>query len=50
MQETRAWARADLVGLFDGIDDRYLDELVDLWFSDETQAALSALVERLKAG
>lgn len=50
MQETRAWARADLVELFDSIDDRYLDELVDLWFSDETQAALSALVERLKAG
>lgn len=47
MSETRRTARADLVALFERADDAYLDELVDLWFSDETQAALTALVARL---
>ena len=50
MSETRAMARPDLVQLFEGVDDRYLDQLVDLWFSDETQAALTALVKRLSGG
>lgn len=47
MSETRRAARRDLVALFEGADEGYLDELVDLWFSDETQAALTALVARL---
>lgn len=47
MSETRRTARADLVALFERADEGYLEELVDLWFSDETQAALTALVARL---
>lgn len=49
MAETRANARRGLIELFDRVDDRFMDELVDLWFSDETHAALTALVERLRA-
>ena len=44
---TRDAARADLVGLFDETEAE-LPLLVDRWFSDETQRALRALVERLK--
>lgn len=47
MSETRRAARRDLVALFERADEAYLEELVDLWFSDETQAALAALVGRL---
>lgn len=49
MTETRAAARRDLVELFASVDERYLDELVDLWFSDETHAALTRLVRRLRS-
>ena len=48
MSETRANARRKLVELFEPVDDRFIDALVDLWFSDETHASLTALVERLK--
>jgi 3,2-trans-enoyl-CoA isomerase len=44
---TRQDARADLVALFDETETE-LPLLVDRWFSDETQATLRALVERLK--
>lgn len=47
MSETRRIARRDLVTLFERVDDDSLEELVDLWFSDETQAALTQLVGRL---
>ena len=47
MAETRANARRDLLAELDALDDRFLDDLVDHWFSDETHAALTALVERL---
>lgn len=47
MAESRRHARADLVGLFDQLNDGVLDKLVEGWFSDETQAALEALVARL---
>ncbi len=49
MSETRANARRDLVALFESVDERGIDELVDLWFSDETHAALTGLVRRLKS-
>jgi len=47
MAITREAARADLVALCDGMEAE-LPVLVDRWFSDETQAVLRALVERLK--
>ncbi len=49
MAETRKIARADLVGLFEALTDRALDDLVDNWLSDETQGALKALMARLAA-
>ena len=48
MTETRANARRDLVALLESAGDSHLDDLVGLWFSDETQAALTALVNRLQ--
>lgn len=47
MAITREAARADLVALCDGMEAE-LPVLVDRWFSDETQAVLRALVERLR--
>lgn len=46
MAITRRLARADLVSLF-AANEAELASLVDQWFSDETQGALRALVERL---
>jgi 3,2-trans-enoyl-CoA isomerase len=46
MAITRRLARADLVALFES-NEAELAGLVDQWFSDETQGALRALVERL---
>ena len=47
MSETRANGRRALVELIDEARDTYLD-IVERWHSDETQAALQALVERLR--
>jgi enoyl-CoA hydratase/carnithine racemase len=49
MLATRTLCRADLGALFD--DDKALDAegFAEFWFSDATQAALAATVERMKA-
>lgn len=47
MATTRALVRADLVAALEA-DEREVEERVEDWFSDETQGALRALVERLK--
>ena len=49
MLRTRARARRDLRRLLQQGDEAEVADLVDDWFGDETQAALRALVERLKA-
>ena len=48
MAATRARARAPLVELF-ARPQGEIDEVVDAWYSPETQAALAALIERLRA-
>lgn len=48
MSATRRLARAGLASLFAEGNEAELAGLVDMWFSDETQGALRALVERLK--
>ncbi|HYU31718.1 MAG TPA: enoyl-CoA hydratase/isomerase family protein [Thermoanaerobaculia bacterium] len=49
MAETRQRARADLVRIIEEGLAGELDPLVEMWFSDETQGVLRALVERLAA-
>ena len=49
MLKTRQRARSGLRRIFDHDDGSEVAGLVDEWFGDETQAALSALVERLRA-
>ena len=49
MLRTRARARRDLQAALHAGDEREVDHLVDDWFGDETQAALHAMVERLRA-
>lgn len=48
MYGTRRIARADLAALFDDVNRRSLETFADAWFSEETQATLRALVERLE--
>jgi enoyl-CoA hydratase/carnithine racemase len=48
MSATRREARRELVALFDTLDDADLDYMTDWWFSPECQAALKAMVERVK--
>lgn len=48
MLAMRQLCRADLVALFDDRDALDLDGFVEVWFADETQATLKALVERLR--
>jgi enoyl-CoA hydratase/carnithine racemase len=49
MAETRRYARRDLVGLFDGIDEVAVDRMLErCWYHPEAQATLTALAERLK--
>ena len=48
MLATRRIARADLVAALEGFDDRQLDGFMDAWYAPDTQAALQALVARLK--
>ncbi len=47
MTTTREMARADLLEYFDDRSELGVEKFVDIWFSDETQATLKALVERL---
>jgi 3,2-trans-enoyl-CoA isomerase len=49
MAESRRNARRDLVELVSEFGESSLDDLVENWFSDETQVALNALVTRLAA-
>ncbi len=48
MQATRRLCRADLVGSFKAAGALDVDGFVRGWFSDETQATMRGLVERLK--
>ncbi|MEM7483331.1 MAG: enoyl-CoA hydratase/isomerase family protein [Acidobacteriota bacterium] len=48
VQKTREVTRADLHRAFDELEFQ-LDSFVEAWFSDETQGAMRALVERLAA-
>lgn len=45
---TRALARADLIGLTGALGIRDYEAMNEAWFSDETQATMRTLVERLK--
>ncbi|MDE2069660.1 MAG: enoyl-CoA hydratase/isomerase family protein [Gammaproteobacteria bacterium] len=46
---TRMLARADLVTLFDDLGERSHEDLMNVWFSAETQAAMRAMLARLAA-
>ena len=46
---TRKLARADLVALFDELGERSHEDLMNVWFSAETQAAMRAMVAQLAA-
>jgi enoyl-CoA hydratase/carnithine racemase len=48
MRKTRALARADLAAAFADLDALPVEDFLDGWFSDETQAVLKALVAKLK--
>lgn len=48
MQATRAIARADLIDVWKDPDQLPIDDFVDAFFSEESQAVLARLVERLK--
>jgi 3,2-trans-enoyl-CoA isomerase len=50
MLKTRAVARGDLRELVESVRPDEVDRVVDRWFSDETQAALKALVKRIGKG
>jgi Delta3-Delta2-enoyl-CoA isomerase len=50
MQGTRRLARADLAAAFDEPPAASVQDFLDVWFSEEAQATLKALVERLKSG
>ncbi len=47
MAATRREARADLVGLFDQVFERELDQVIENWWSPEAQTVLRNLAERL---
>lgn len=47
MTTTREMARTDLRDLFDDKSELGVEKFVDIWFSDDTQATLKALVDRL---
>lgn len=46
---TRATIRADLAKMFRDLGEQTRAEMLEVWFSDETQQAMHALVERLAA-
>ncbi len=47
MADTRAQARAELMGLFQKSFDREIDDLMTMWWRPETQGALKATLEAL---
>jgi enoyl-CoA hydratase/carnithine racemase len=48
MSSTRSHARADLASLFDRDLDGELEEMTKIWWSEETQTVLRAVVEKLR--
>ena len=46
---TRRTARATLAASFRGVDASLFDRMTDVWFGEETQRSMKALVERLAA-
>lgn len=48
MTRTRQLARADLAALFDKAVGDHIESFLDIWFGDEAQASLHALVARLQ--
>jgi Delta3-Delta2-enoyl-CoA isomerase len=46
---TRSLARADLVTQFEDLGARSHEDLMNVWFSDETQAAMRSLLAQLAA-
>ena len=48
MLATRRIARADIIAALDGFTDAHLQGFVDGWYSPDSQAALQALLVRLK--
>lgn len=48
MQATRRIARADVVAALAGFDERQLEGFIDDWYSPDTQAALQALMAKLR--
>lgn len=49
MAQTRRLARADLAAVFADVAEFPVDDFVEGWFSDESQATLQALVARLRS-
>ena len=48
MELTRDLARADIVDLFERLDENDYRQMNQAWFSEETQQTMRALIERLK--
>jgi Delta3-Delta2-enoyl-CoA isomerase len=48
MEGTRRLARADLAAVFDAPADAQVEDFIGIWFSEEAQSVLKALVEKLK--
>lgn len=48
MLTTRAMARADLLALFDDSSELGVEKFVGIWFSDEAQTTLKAVINRLQ--
>jgi hypothetical protein len=46
---TRRTARATLAASFRDVDASLFDRMTDVWFGEETQRSMKALVERLAA-
>ena len=49
LAKTRTLCRRELLRSFEQMDEDQLELFMDEWFSEETQDAMNALVERLKA-
>jgi len=49
LAKTRVLSRRDLMRTFEAMDEEQLELFMDEWFSEETQGAMKALVERLAA-
>lgn len=48
LRETRMACRRELYRAFDEIDETFIARMTDVWFSDETQAAMAGLIARLR--